>query len=104
MWASRRSIRLDRLGTVRQLRFFRDNLRRIVHWDVVEGGYGDNEDRKRILRNLERKLDGRVALTIETVESIKLTPRGKAIYVDQRIDSEVTVTRPQAASKGVCGD
>jgi len=55
---------------------------------VVADGFGD-EDSKRILHNLGRKLDGRVELAIEIVDSIKLTPRGKAIYVDQRIDREV---------------
>jgi hypothetical protein len=42
-------------------------------------------DRRRIQRNLGRKLDGRVTFSIELVESIPLSPRGKAIYVDQQI-------------------
>ena len=63
--------------------------RRTKH-NFVTDGFGD-EDSKRILHNLGRKLDGRVELAIETVDSIKLTPRGKAIYVDQRICREVAV-------------
>jgi phenylacetate-CoA ligase len=74
---------------VRQFQFLQDTPGRAVLLVVATDGFGD-EDGKRILQNLDRKLDGRVELAIETVDSIKLTARGKAIYVDQRIDREVT--------------
>ena len=60
-------------------------LGRAVLRVIVTDGFGD-EDSKRILHNLGQELDGRVKLTIEAVDLIKLTPRGKAIYVDQRIE------------------
>jgi len=69
---------------VRQFQFRQEISGRAVLRVVASGGFGD-EDSKRILHNLERKLDGRVELAIETVDSIELTPRGKAVYVDQRI-------------------
>ena len=46
-------------------------------------------DAARIRRNLEEKCDGAITLTIETVESIRLSPAGKAIYVDQRLPVSV---------------
>jgi len=73
---------------VRQFQFRQDTPGRAVLRVVVTDGFGD-EDSRRILHNLGRKLDGRVELAIETVDSIKLTPRGKAIYVDQRIECGV---------------
>jgi hypothetical protein len=51
---------------------------------VPAEGFGD-EDRRRIQQNLGRKLDEQVTFTIELVDTIPLSPRGKAIYVDQRI-------------------
>jgi len=42
-------------------------------------------DRMRSQQNLGRKLDGQVTFAIELVGSIPLSPRGKAVYVDQRI-------------------
>jgi phenylacetate-CoA ligase len=52
---------------------------------VVPGPGFTAADRERVLRNLKRKLDGRVELTIEITQSLPVTARGKAIYVDQRI-------------------
>ena len=54
---------------------------------VVPGEGFTAADRERVLRNLKRKLDGRVELTIEMVKSLPLSARGKAIYVDQRIET-----------------
>jgi phenylacetate-CoA ligase len=48
-------------------------------------GYSDLEA---IRRGLARKLAGRIDLEIEMVERIPLSPRGKAVYVDQRIATE----------------
>ena len=76
---------------VRQFQFLQHTPGRAVLRMVVADGFGD-EDRKRILHNLDRKLNGRVDLSIEIVSTIKLSDRGKAIYVDQRIDRKVAVT------------
>jgi phenylacetate-CoA ligase len=54
---------------------------------IVPGQGFSPADRNRVLRNLGRKLEGRVELTIEVVQSLPLSARGKAIYVDQRITS-----------------
>jgi phenylacetate-CoA ligase len=69
---------------VRQFQFYQDTPGRAVLRVVPAEGFGD-EDRRRIQKSLGRKLDGQVTFTIELVESIPLSPRGKAIYVDQRI-------------------
>jgi len=72
---------------VRQFQFMQETPGRAVLRIVPAPGFGE-EDAGRIQRNLGRKLDGRLALTIELVEAIPLSPRGKAIYVDQRIPRE----------------
>jgi hypothetical protein len=54
---------------------------------VPADGFGE-EDANLIHRNLGRKLDSQLAFTIELVEAIPLSARGKAIYVDQRIQQE----------------
>ena len=41
---------------------------------------------RRMRRRLEQKFAGQVALTLERCEEIVLSPRGKAIYIDQRIE------------------
>jgi len=74
----------DTFAAVRQFQFYQDTPGRAVLRIVPAVGFGE-EHRQRIMRNLGRKLDGRVAFTVECVESILLSPRGKAIYVDQRI-------------------
>ena len=45
-------------------------------------------DAERIRKNLGRKLDGQLIIRIELVDAILSSPRGKAIYVDQRIPSD----------------
>lgn len=42
-------------------------------------------DRVRIVGNLGKKFDSRLEIEIRCVDAIDLTPRGKAIYVDQQI-------------------
>jgi len=69
---------------VRQFQFYQDTPGRAVLRVVPAEGFGD-EDRQRIQHNLGRKLDGQVTFAIALVESIPLSPRGKAIYVDQHI-------------------
>jgi phenylacetate-CoA ligase len=69
---------------VRQFQFYQDTPGRAVLRVVPADGFGD-EDRLKIQQNLGRKLDGQVTFTVELVDAIPLTPRGKAVYVDQRI-------------------
>jgi phenylacetate-CoA ligase len=74
----------DTFLRVRQFQFYQDTPGRAVLRVVPAEGFGD-EDRRRIQQNLGRKLDEQVTFTIELVDTIPLSPRGKAIYVDQRI-------------------
>jgi len=59
-------------------------------------------DRRRITRNLQRKLDGRFTFTIELVAAIPLSPRGKAIYVDQRVAPVATTSTEAAHATNPC--
>jgi phenylacetate-CoA ligase len=52
---------------------------------VPADGFCEDDD-NRIHRNLGRKLNGRLIFTIELVDAIPLSARGKAIYVEQRIE------------------
>jgi len=74
----------DTFLRVRQFQFYQDTPGQAVLRVVPAEVFGD-EDQRRIQHNLGRKLDGRVTFAIELVESIPLSPRGKAVYVDQRI-------------------
>jgi phenylacetate-CoA ligase len=74
----------DALLRVRQFQFFQELPGRAVLRIVPADGFGEG-DIVKIHRNLDRKLDGRLAFTVECVDAIPLSPRGKAIYVDQRI-------------------
>ena len=69
---------------VRQLQFMQETRGRAILRIVPANGFTER-DAKRIHRNLGRKLQGQITFTIEQVEAIPLSPRGKAIYVDQRI-------------------
>jgi len=74
----------DTFVRVRQFQFYQDTPGRAVLRVVPAEGFGD-EDRRKIHRNLGTKLDGQVTFTIELVDAIPLSPRGKSIYVNQRI-------------------
>jgi phenylacetate-CoA ligase len=72
---------------VRQFQFVQETRGQAVLRVVPAIGFSD-DDAARIHRNLGRKLDGRLTFSIDLVETIPLSPRGKAIYVDQRINAE----------------
>ncbi|MGE0480116.1 MAG: phenylacetate--CoA ligase family protein [Phycisphaerae bacterium] len=76
----------DTFDHVRQFQFYQDAPGVAVLRIVPAAGFGD-EHRERILRVLDSKCDGRMTITIEMWNEIPLSPRGKAIYVDQRIDT-----------------
>jgi phenylacetate-CoA ligase len=73
----------DTFRSVRQFQFHQDTPGQATLRLAPVNGLPDSE-RDRILASLNRKLCGRVALRAELVDHIALTPRGKAIYVDQR--------------------
>ena len=52
---------------------------------IVSSKTFDESDSCKILHNLNRKLENRIAITIKYVDNIPLSPRGKAIYVKQNI-------------------
>ena len=69
---------------VRQFRFFQEKPGQAVLQIVPANGFRE-ENAERVRRNLGRKLNGQLALTLELVDAIPLSACGKAIYVDQRI-------------------
>jgi phenylacetate-CoA ligase len=69
---------------VRQFQFMQETPGHAILRVVPANGFGP-KDVGRIQRNLGCKLDGQLAFTIELVDTIALSTRGKAIYVDQRI-------------------
>jgi len=77
----------DTFVRVRQFQFVQETPGKAVLRIVPADGFGE-DDADRIHRNLERKLDRQLTFTIELTETIPLSPRGKAIYVDQRIPQE----------------
>lgn len=79
----------DAFAQVRQFQFYQDTPGRAVLRILPGTGFGDAAG-ERIRRSLGRKLEGRVQFDIQLVDSIPLSPRGKAIYVDQRIRPQCT--------------
>ena len=77
----------DTFFHVRQFQFMQETPGQTVLRIVPADGFGE-EDISQIHRNLGRKLDDRLTFTIEIVEAIPLSARGKAIYVDQRVQQE----------------
>lgn len=75
----------DTFDHVQQFQFRQDTPGRAILRIVPADGF-DDSDRRRIIKNLSRKLDGQIELEIELTDSIQLSPRGKAIFVDQRIE------------------
>ena len=78
----------DSFDRVLRFQFHQDTPGRATLNIVPADGFSA-ADAVRIRRNLEEKCDGAITLTIETVESIRLSPAGKAIYVDQRLPVSV---------------
>ncbi len=82
----------DTFDRVRQFQFYQDTPGKAVLRAVVADRF-DEQDRRRILENLARKLDGQIDLVFESVDAIQLTDRGKTIYVDQAIEGRSPVGR-----------
>jgi phenylacetate-CoA ligase len=78
----------DTFMHVRQFQFLQEEPGRAVLRVVAADGFG-NRDVDLIQRNLGRKFDNQLTFTIELTDAISLSARGKAIYVDQRIQQKV---------------
>jgi phenylacetate-CoA ligase len=71
---------------VQQFRFYQDTPGRVALRLVPKSTYGP-ADEGRIHAELAPKLGDDVALTLEQVEEIRATPRGKHHFIDQRLPS-----------------
>jgi phenylacetate-CoA ligase len=90
----------DTFLRVCQFQFRQDTPGKAVLRIVPADGFGP-ADREKIQRNLGRKLDGQITFDIELTDAIPLTPRGKSIYVDQRIPA---ATISDATQDGASAD
>jgi phenylacetate-CoA ligase len=81
----------DTFSNVRQFQFYQDTPGKAVLRIVPGTGFSE-ADQERIQRSLAPKLGGRVSFVIQLVDSVPLTPRGKAVYVDQKIPNAKEVT------------
>jgi len=80
----------DTFNNVRQFQFYQDTPGRAVLKIAPSAQFCD-EDRARMIKNLSVKFDGQVTFDVEIVDEIKLTSRGKAVYVDQQIQANVAI-------------
>ena len=76
----------DTFINVRQFQFFQDTPGKAVLRVIPSNGF-NQRDSMRIQHNLGIKLDGKLKFDIRVVDKIDLSPRGKAIYVDQKIST-----------------
>lgn len=74
----------DTFENVRQFQFYQEEPGRAV-LRIIPGPAFTDQDAARIHQNLGRKLEGRLAFTIQHTDSIPLSPMGKVVYVDRRI-------------------
>ena len=74
----------DTFESVRQFQFLQETPGRALLRVVPTSAFRP-ELEKRIILSLQRKMEGRIEVQIQRVERIDLSPRGKAIYVDQRL-------------------
>lgn len=88
----------DTFNGVRQFQFVQEEPGRAVLRIIPGEGFGE-DDRRRIERKLNAKLDGRVRFEIQQVQQIALTKSGKSTYVEQRIDpARLRGGRPELVS------
>ena len=77
----------DTFLRVRQFQFMQETPGHALLRIVPADGFGE-DDADRIHRNLYRKFDRRLVFAVELTDAISLSCRGKAIYVEQRIQRE----------------
>jgi phenylacetate-CoA ligase len=75
----------DTFHHVQRLQFYQDTPGRAL-LRVIPGPGFDHHSSERILRNLKRKLNGQLDVTLETAAKLPTSARAKAIYVDQRVE------------------
>lgn len=75
----------DTFLNVRQFQFRQEQPGRAVLQLVPAPGF-DQQAQARLLERLAHKTRGRVDLQLTIAEKIPVSPRGKAIYIDQRLD------------------
>lgn len=76
----------DTYLNVRQLQCYQDTPGKVVIRVVPAPGFS-KADEERLLRSLHRRIRDQLDFTIEKTDSIPLTRRGKAVYVEQRIEA-----------------
>jgi phenylacetate-CoA ligase len=74
----------DTFDRVVRFQFYQEQPGHALLRLVPGAGFSDS-DRRRIEQNLARKIDGRLQVSLQIVDAIDVSARGKAIYVDQRI-------------------
>jgi len=74
----------DTFDHVRQFQFYQDSPGKAV-LKIVPASSFREENIRAMQTNLGKKFDGRLRFDIKVVETIALSKRGKAIFVDQRI-------------------
>lgn len=77
----------DTFLNVRQFQFVQQKLGHAVLQVVPEKGFGD-ADARRIASRLQRKLEGRLSFVVRPVDTIPLSPSGKAIYVNRAVEGK----------------
>jgi phenylacetate-CoA ligase len=60
---------------------------------IVPAGQFSAADSDRIVQSLARKLGDRITIQVQLVEALPVSSRGKAIYVDQRLEVEPEAAR-----------
>ncbi len=89
----------DTFAHVRQFQFRQDVPGQAALRLVPAEGF-TSADRQRILENLGRKLNGQLHLDLELTDAIELSPRGKALYVDQRVSPSLACPPGQPEGDG----
>jgi len=77
----------DTFDRVQRFQFFQDTPGRAV-LRVIPSATFTNDDLTMIRERMARKIDGRLEFTVERVDDIPLSGRGKSVFVDQRIAVE----------------
>ena len=74
----------DTFDDVLKYQFYQDTPGEAIIKVVVNENFSDAQ-KNRIEKNIGQKLNGRVLVSVEVVNYIQLTERGKSVFVDQRI-------------------
>lgn len=86
---------------VRRFQFLQETPGQAILRIVPANGFSE-KDAACILRNIGQKVNGRLAFDIDLVDTISLSTRGKAIYVDQRISRDSVGHVDSSNPKSTC--